>query len=352
MFHTSSFHHHDKFILICCADTFVGHALAAYIATVLQHQPGMISKNWRVRALCERMEGMADLVSLNVDVQAQMKHVKSTVIVPGMTENQVSDAVNVIDAASKEGVKRVYMISMMGCDTADEDTPLGQFRKIEDHLRSVYAYGRWSVFRHTFLHNNFIFWTRMVEKNGELGMPMSSTTEFTTIDILDVCDAVTTVLLSPKKQDTDDGSAVEAIKRIYELTGPCTYTGDDAVNKLCKAIGAEEGTVKYKELELQNMRDYFEEIKKTHLPPLNTTVTANTTSPYVPDPQYHLEPVAIEVMLGWFVAATVSGVMGKVSNDARDLLGEPPRDIFAFFEEQRDNFRPPSGGDGDGDDIV
>lgn len=64
--------HH--YVLVSCVDTYGGHALAYHLATELQRRPGMLKKHWRVRALCHSLEGLQDLVAMDVDLQVRPIH--------------------------------------------------------------------------------------------------------------------------------------------------------------------------------------------------------------------------------------------------------------------------------------
>lgn len=61
--------HH--YVLISCVDTYGGHALAYHLANELERRPGMLKKHWRVRALCHSLEGLQDLVAMDVDLQVR-----------------------------------------------------------------------------------------------------------------------------------------------------------------------------------------------------------------------------------------------------------------------------------------
>ena len=64
--------HKNKFILISNCESYVGHALAYHLATELMLRPGKMKKKWRVRALCENLQGNEDLVQAGVDVQVKI----------------------------------------------------------------------------------------------------------------------------------------------------------------------------------------------------------------------------------------------------------------------------------------
>ncbi|KAI9496699.1 hypothetical protein BDB00DRAFT_926582 [Zychaea mexicana] len=353
-----SHHKHSKYILISNCESYVGHALAHHLASELMLRPGMMKKHWRVRALCHNLQGMEDLIQAGVDVQqvnyqdemmlrSQMKHVRSLIITMGTNESRVTDTIKVITVASSEKVKRVQMISCTGCQYAEsEQSPMGQYHMLEQLMRSTFAYGRWCVFRLTFMNQGFYFWKDMIEHSGKIGMSMSETTQFTTISIQDVCDALATLVLSPKKQDIegssllavdddeDDEENPEHLKRIYELTGQCPYTGEFAARKLNEALGAEEGEIQYEEMSEEELREYLHRM----------SARPNQADPpgLVPDPHRYLNEQAINIMLDWFKILERTGMGQKVTDDIRDLTGREPKDLGQFFIENRNEFRRPS----------
>ncbi|KAI7883520.1 hypothetical protein K492DRAFT_223258 [Lichtheimia hyalospora FSU 10163] len=273
-------------------------------------------------------------------LKAQMKHVKCVIVVPDHTENRVANACNIIDAASMHGVKRMQLTSLIGCDYAGESTPMGGYYAIEGHLRTMYAYGRWCVLRLPMVHQLFYFWSRMVTQDKCVGMPISPDTEFTVIDIKDVCDAMVTMLLSPRKQDVDTEDLLDipdaAVKRIYDLTGTCPYTGNAVAYKLNDALSGEAGEITFQEMDEENFRRYLENLAQPHPP---TQDPQYRRDPFRPDPRRVLTPATINLMMDCFRVARETMQMGIVKDDARNLIGRQPKDLSQFFIDNQDQFR-------------
>ncbi|KAI7859396.1 hypothetical protein BDC45DRAFT_564209 [Circinella umbellata] len=356
--------HKEKFILISNCESYVGYALAYHLATELRLRPGKMKKKWRVRALCENIQGKEALVQAGVDVQqvqyqdqmilrSQMKGVRSIIITcMGLSsETQVPYTMNVMSAASTEKVKRVQMISMLGCQySEDENSPMGRYYALEQHLRETFAYGRWCIFRLAFLNQGFYFWNEMIEHSGKIGMPMSPDTEFTTLSIQDVCDAVATLVLTSHKgqvesnnedddeddddEDTDEIEDPSVIKRIYELTGQCPYTGRAAAMKLNKALGGEEGEIQFAEISEDELREYLERqsAKPNHADPPGL----------VPDPHRYINEAFIDALIDWFKILKRVNFGQTMTHHVRDLTGKEPMDLGQFFIENRREFRRPS----------
>ena len=288
-------------------------------------------------------------------LRSQLKGVRSIIITSlgSSSENRVPDTMNVMSAASTENVKRVQMISVLGGEYANVETsPLGQYHVLERYLRETFAYGRWCIFRLTFLNQGFYFWNDMIENNGKIGMPISPGTEFTTISIPDVCDAVATLVLTGSKtlqkgddeddvedQEDDDDDDVEdpsVIKRIYELTGQCPYTGSVAAMKLNEALGGGEGEIQFAEISEEELREYLE--RKASKPNKQADPPG-----LVPDPHRYINRAFIEAILDWFKILKSANFGRTVTHHVRDLTGKEPMDLGQFFIENRREFRRPSG---------
>lgn len=320
-------------------------------------------------------------------LKQQMHHVKCMILVPDMTDRMAKNGINIIDAAGESGVKRIQMMSRYNnhrfylvcvcmvinilffsaaCEFMQENQGMfGQMLQLERHLREEYCYGRWCIFRMSFLHQFFYIWNRMIEHRGCIGMPISKNAGFTCISIHDVCDAVATLLLSPKKQDTemtqqdnnDDYEELfdipeQAVKRVYQLTGRCPYTGEDIAVRLNEAVGAARGEITFSQISAKEMREYLETTAgiRTGGPSswLESIVRRFTVGgPHrdrpglVPDPHKHLTAVAIDMTMQYFEMIK-EGHMAKVTNDLRDLVGREPLDLKEFFYENRHEFRRPS----------
>ena len=351
--------HHPKYVLINSGESYLGYAIARHMAREAMQHPGKMKKNWRVRVLCQNLQGLEGLIEAGVDLQVrtrfisatnfsndsikqqvnyqdeeqlrrQMRHVRSVIVIPVMGENRLPYTLNVINAASIEDVKRVHMVSFLGCEHAeDRNSPLGQYHQIESHIRNTFAYGRWCIFRTTFFHQATFMWNAMIQKRGILGMPLPGEATATSIDIEDLCDAITTYILSPKKQEIEEEDSPDSshIKRVYELTGSCPYSNNDVVKQLNDALG-EGSEITYQEISEEEMREYFKSLPQ-HPP-------ESLLPPVYPA----LNDAFIDFMMDGFKLAKHYS-FEKVTDDLRDLTGREPMDLAKFFIENRNQFRRP-----------
>lgn len=191
------------------------------------------------------------------------------------------------------------------------------------------------------VHQLFYFWSRMVTQDKCVGMPISPDTEFTVIDIQDVCDAMVTMLLSPRKQDVDVEEDLfdipdAAVKRIYDLTGTCPYTGGAVAYRLNEALGGEAGEITFQELDEESFRHYLESLGQQHPPAQDPH---GRRDPFRPDPRRVLVPATIDLMMDCFRVARETRQMGIVKDDARNLIGRQPKDLSQFFIDNQDQFR-------------
>lgn len=231
-------------------------------------------------------------------VAEQIKvHIKTMIFNPfaATMGRMVECGMNVLDAAIRQDVKRVVMVSRYalcfptfffisrvltdsfcsyGVDAMETgtatDMPIAQFKMLETHLRHHYMYGSWVVFRIPFIQQYMYFWTQMLENKNILGMPISEGDMLMTVNIKDVHQCVATASLSKKSmvwtyrepqlqlQDStilpggpdDDTSSssddnnnqqrVVAIKRVYELVSePFTVTMmADAMSRALREAGS------------------------------------------------------------------------------------------------------------------
>ncbi|KAL7312040.1 hypothetical protein PS15m_007844 [Mucor circinelloides] len=278
-----------KYIVITHGDSYLGQTLAMHIADQLDKGRGQLKTKHRVvRVLCQDKTKLKHLERRGIEVKQvdyesqhtiteQIKiHIKTMIFNPfaAIMGRMVECGMNVLDAAIRQDVKRVIMVSSYGVDAmetgAATDMPIAQFKMLETHLRHHYMYGSWVVFRIPFIQQYMYFWTQMLENKNILGMPISEGDMLMTVNIKDVHECVATASLSKKSmvwtyrepqlqlQDStilpggpdDDASSssddnnnqqgVVAIKRVYELVSePSTVTMmADAMSRALREAGS------------------------------------------------------------------------------------------------------------------
>ncbi|KAG2205061.1 hypothetical protein INT46_000034 [Mucor plumbeus] len=235
-----------EYIFITHGDSYVGQALAMHIADQLDKNKGQLKTRHRaVLVLCQDKTKLKHLKKRGikvkeVDYESQhtiMEQIKVRIktmiynpfaVIPG---RMIEYGKNVLEAAIRENVKRIVMISSYGADTVDKSstkTPLAQFNILEAHVRYHYKYGSWVVYRILFIQQYMYFWTQMFENQNILDMPISENDMLVTSMVWSYrepqqhLEAFT--ILSGGHDTATSSSSDEsnqqptAIKRVYELT--------------------------------------------------------------------------------------------------------------------------------------
>ncbi|CAO3616714.1 unnamed protein product [Mucor fragilis] len=253
-----------KYIVITHGDSYLGQTLAMHLADQLDKGQGQLKQKHRaVRVLCQDKAKLKYLERRGIEVKQvdyesqhtiteQLKvHIKTMIYNPfaATMGRMVECGIHVLDAAIRQDVKRVVMISSYGVDAMETssavDAPIAQFKMLEAHLRHHYKYGSWVVYRIPFIQQYMYFWTHMLENKNMLGMPISEGDMLMTVNIKDIHECVAIASLSkksmvwtyrePERQlkastilpggsDGDTSSSSDdsnqqpvAIKRVYEL---------------------------------------------------------------------------------------------------------------------------------------
>ncbi|KAL0078955.1 hypothetical protein F4703DRAFT_1945374 [Phycomyces blakesleeanus] len=368
------------YILITNGESYTGHALTWYLANQLERQPGRLhKKNWKVRVLCESLKNMKKLEGMGIDIKEvdyssqfalrdHMKNVKCALFVPNMSDHCVQYGINVLDAAAEEKLKCIQMISMCSSEQASyENTVLGQFRQLEDHLSKKVP----------LLYQLAFFWSGMIQDKGKLGLPLSDNTSFPAIDVLDLCDACATLLLSPRKQTESDNQDDEpdipdqALKRIYHLSSSHNYTGKMMTESLNKGLENEEACVEYEKISNKDMRDYLQNLSTTSaIKDMVSSITENIPKiPYnmrsssgtsnsdkehdqptscgmdlpalLPNPGHYLNSYVIDLMMDLFENIE-NYPQEHPTHDLQGLIGRDPKRFSTFFADNRKHFTPSS----------
>ncbi|KAI8391156.1 uncharacterized protein BYT42DRAFT_610409 [Radiomyces spectabilis] len=346
-----------RYILLTDVETYLGHNLALYLLTTVNDRPGKLKKHWKVRVLCRNRDKVADLEQLGADVQIVnydnlqllcncMKDVKCMILVPSMSRNRLAEGQLLIDAAAAMNVKSTVMMSICGESlSSGQNNPIGEYRALEDHLRTKYSFGRWCILRAAFFHQYFYYWSRMIEERGELGMPLPAEDSMLTVGIMDVCNAVGNLILGSKKQILEDnredeeedyGLSAAVSTRMFSLTGPHNYSGNALVHRL-NQIFEGDGEIKYTETSTDDMRKYLESMtmQTTDITRLESNVPG-----FLPDPQQFLNMEEIDLMMNFFDVIK-SWHRGRLTSDVAHLTGRDPMDLLDFFEEHKQQFRRP-----------
>jgi len=198
-----------------------------------------------------------------------------------------------VDAAGRVGVDRCVVLSVLGA----ERNPLLPHRRIERHVAASAL--RWTFLRPSFFTQNLVEVHGDALARGEIPVPAGDgRTSF--VDARDVA-AVAAVAL------TEPGHAGVA----YDLTGPEALTYDEVAAVASDVLGS---PVTYTDPSLP--RFVVRELRRGR--PLGFTL----------------------VMSGIYTTARL-GLAGRVTGAVERVLGRPPRDVRAFFEDYEDERTAP-----------
>ncbi|KAG2200279.1 hypothetical protein INT47_000272 [Mucor saturninus] len=399
-----------KYILITNGESYVGHSLAIFIADQLVRKEGQLKKNWRVRVLCEDKKKLQDLEKKGIEVKEvdyegqavlrdQMKGQIKTMICNPFSQNDdrlIHRGKNLIDAAIHNKIKRIMMISMMGCSfSEDKETPAGQFNLLEEHLRNCFKYGDWVVFRIPMIQQFMYFWSSMIENKSVIGMPIAESNMLTTVNIKDVCECICQAALSKKcivwgqtKNDDviSDGSSSNSeyvtthttLKRVYGLTSDNVMTLtmiaqalSDALKEAGFSSDVEPATITREQLESylkfvseEPAEDKVESFLTIIFPDIiakkrnistggllsnfrSLFIGSEVAKPcemddpnWYPSPPRFLTPFCIQVILDHLNISRQPEIPMLPSSDVRDITGRKPIDLSSFFMKNRRQFRP------------
>jgi uncharacterized protein YbjT (DUF2867 family) len=190
-----------------------------------------------------------------------------------------------VDAAARVGVDRCVVLSVLGA----ERNPLLPHRRIERHVAASPL--KWTFLRPSFFTQNLLEVHGEALERGEIPVPAGDgVTSF--VDARDVA-AVAAVAL------TEPGHTGVA----YDLTGPAALTYD--------AVAAVASEVL----------------------PYPVAYTAPSLPRFVVQELRRGRPLGFTLaMCGIYTTARL-GLAGRVTEDVERVLGRPPRDVRAFFED-------------------
>ncbi|KAI9472049.1 MAG: hypothetical protein EXX96DRAFT_345094 [Benjaminiella poitrasii] len=390
----------NKYILITNGDSYIGRNMAIHIADELAKHEGQMKKShWRVRLLCENKHKLEYLEKRGIDVKQvdyesphmlreQMQdHIKTMIFNPFAKNDgrMVVCAKNLIDAAVHEKVKRVIMLSSLGCDYMSEndtESPMRQFKQAEDYFRNCFQYGYWLIFRIPLMQQFMYFWRNMIESKNKLGMPLPKDCTLMTVNVRDVLECISVACLSKKSsvwsaysnQEDDTSSSDD----LFELPNPAKSRGKLAdaprasgmkkmfmlksmqpmslkmiAESLMHALQEEGSNLKIDTMVMKDdeLRSYLKFVSEDSVgghsdSPLSEADVSKSKSHHEdhpawnPVPKWDLMPFQVELMLDHFKMARFSDMPILLEDDIRDILGREPIELREFFMMNRRQFRP------------
>ncbi|KAG0786321.1 hypothetical protein G6F16_009961 [Rhizopus arrhizus] len=352
----------SKYILITHCDSYLGRILAIHLAEEISKHDK--KKHWFVRAMCKEKTKFrkefekrgievkeVDYESQKMITEAMEGRIKTMIFNPLTDEDRlVAEAINVLDVARKKKIGYVVMVSLQ-----------------------LDQYGKWVVFRISFIQQYLYFWTKMIESKAMMGMPIAQTDNLETVHVKDICNCVAQAALTKKSMVWDAHVYLE--KRVYDLKSVPSFTLHNITKSLLDSLKEDGGKVPDVHsvvLTEEQMRNYLQLVARgtkskelTHLldsasinlPPAakpglvqNTvygltrllfTQTREEDDPnWCPYPD-DLTPFRIQLIMSHFQLARNPQWMPVVGSptDIRDITGRDPIAISKFFMNNRRRFR-------------
>jgi uncharacterized protein YbjT (DUF2867 family) len=210
---------------------------------------------------------------------------------PPATTRVGEHVVPFVEAAARSGVEHCVVLSVLGA----ESNPLLPHRRVEKAVRATKM--RYTFLRASFFMQNFLtVHRRDVVDHDELFVPAGHG-ETSFVDARDVAAAAATALTQPGHGDV-----------AYDLTGPDALTYHDAATVFTEVLGR---PIEYRDPSMVA----FARRMLARGEPLPFVLT----------------------MLGIYTTVRL-GLVGRVTDDLRRVLGREPRDLRTFVEDHTASF--------------
>ena len=205
--------------------------------------------------------------------------------------SRVDSICSFVDAAARMGGAHCVVLSVLGADR----NPLVPHRRIEHHVAGTDL--GWTFLRPSFFTQNLVEVHGDSLRRGEIAVPAGDS-ETSFVDARDVASVAAAALT----ESGHDGVA-------YDLTGPAALTYDEVAAIASEVLG------------------YPVEYTNPSLPGFVVgSLRAGRSLGFT------------LVMAGIYTTARL-GLAGRVTGDVERVLGRPPRDVRAFFEEYRNELQ-------------
>ncbi|CAO3589317.1 unnamed protein product [Absidia cylindrospora] len=234
-------------LLISSADQYIGYCITSHLA----QDPTVKSQ---LRILCQDDRLCMNFKNQGIDVRKTdyehphylslaMRNVDHMVLVIGNQVERVTYARNLCRVALRSGVKSIVLISNVGSLCPSLNSPLNDYALVEDEICNMDC--AWTILRTDWIQQYFHLWASFAEKHRQFPLPMDASTEFCPIDIQDVCESISSLLL--EKGSRNDGSKIGMTTKVvdslddrhngqvYTLTGPQMVNGKKLMRSLIDA---------------------------------------------------------------------------------------------------------------------
>ncbi|KAJ3349110.1 hypothetical protein GGF32_005799 [Allomyces javanicus] len=257
-------------------------------AEIIEYDPTSAQGNW-----IQHLAGVQSIVLVPVhDVQHMAKY-----------------SINVLKAAEHEqACKHLVLWSAMGAahttgGTTDDEAIFRQFHEIEQAVRQCEKLDKWVTLRLGFLMQEFFALSNIMQNRGLFPLTTKSG-KVAPVDVKDIGRATAKLLAEPNVFDKYHGQTVS-------LTGTHAHAGPALVEILNATIDAQ---IQFQEVSLDQMREILGK---------NDKVDATEQA----------------IFLG-YLCLLKANKLETVTKDLHTILGRDPTDIKAFFQANRDSFRP------------
>lgn len=182
-------------------------------------------------------------------VERALEDVDTLILLPIGHEKRQSIGKNFIEAASKQQVKRVIMISTFGAENKDYYFPK-QFRPIEEMLEQS-SIPAWTIVRPNFYAENLLLYTEHI-RSGQLKLPTESG-KFSPVCVADVAELVKHIVWNPEQHS----------KKAYELTGPESMNGDEMAKVASNEL---DHPVEFRNISPEEIQEYLKNKNVSRIP--------------------------------------------------------------------------------------
>lgn len=318
---------HHKNALVCNADSWYGVAAARGLMQskgFAKVYGGVCSRDSTPSKMLER-EGVElkvwDPKSLD-SIQKCMEGIHIVLIVPSPATGLTPLSANVIQAAERASVQHAVLWSCSAVTEVSGGAPgarteeLPEIEKAKKFLEAMkkleetFTQSRIPekvITRITFPMQSLFYFSDVIQNKGQLPLAMGSG-RFNPVHLKDVASACAK-LLSSSIPD-------EHRNQVYTFTGPHEVTASELVDELNKSV---QGRIELKEVSLPEFRDTLNELVK------NGQML-----------EYEKDVMIYENYL------ISQNKAAKTTSDLKKILKRDPTSLSAFFDENKDAFRPGS----------
>jgi len=320
-------------LFICSGDHYTGHHLARFLVSQHQQRFERITVGATDESRVEDLKRQGiHVVIYNLDDRRELeKHLKGHDLVfllpPHRTEKKEA-GMNLLDACKHAGIRCVLLWSVMEAEKCKGVCK--EFAELEKRFKESGIEHRCNM-RVGMYMQTFLAYSRHVQKNGELPLPIGEEGKFAPISMRDVSRFAACMLSGKKHHDVGGGRhpandewyeahedpagpyafPEEYRGKTYCLTGPRSVNGQELVQLASKAIGAK---LRFKPVDRKESQRMLME-------------------------EGMYEEKEVELLLDMFDLVK-RGELDNVTDDIEKVTGKKPMDAEEFFRDHARDFKP------------